>query len=76
MKLIAWTIRYPGREDILGVTTIADLRDVLRVLELPGRERPEFITHDMEVADHGSRVQNQGGRAEWSLTWTTVDDGS
>jgi hypothetical protein len=73
MTFYAWTISKPGRQDIKKVTDLADLRDVLRVLDLPGVAPPEFETLDAEVSDDGSYVHNEGSMDEWSLTWTKVD---
>ncbi|MCV9960366.1 hypothetical protein OIU34_00505 [Pararhizobium sp. BT-229] len=74
MTHYAWTIKAPGRQEIRKVTTLAELCDVLRVLDLPAIEPPEFVTVDMEVFDHGTYHHDEGGEDEWSLTWTKIDD--
>ncbi len=74
MTRYAWTIKAPGRQDIRKATTLAELCDVLRVLDLPGLAPPEFITIDMEVSDLGTYHRDEGGGDEWSLTWTKIDD--
>lgn len=73
MTIYAWTIKVPGRKDIQHVTTLAELCDYLRVLDLPGVAPPEFVTLDAEVSDHGTYHHNEGSMDEWSLTWTKVD---
>lgn len=73
MTYYAWTISKPGRQDIKKVTTLDELRDVLRVLDLPGNAPPEFAKTDAEVSDHGTYVHNEGSMDEWSLTWTKID---
>jgi hypothetical protein len=73
MTIYAWTISKPGRQDIKHVTDLDELRDYLRVLELPGVAPPEFVTIDSEVTDRGSYHHNEGSMDEWSLTWTKVD---
>ncbi|MDQ0323980.1 hypothetical protein QO002_006187 [Pararhizobium capsulatum DSM 1112] len=40
MTHYAWTIEAKGRQTIQKVTTIEDMHDVLRVLELPGVAPP------------------------------------
>jgi hypothetical protein len=35
MTIYAWTISKPGRQDIKHVTDLDELRDYLRVLDLP-----------------------------------------
>jgi hypothetical protein len=74
MTHYAWTIAAPGRQDIRKVTTLAELHEFLRVLDLPGVATPEFITRDTEVSDHGTYRYDLGTLDEWSLTWTKVDD--
>ena len=73
MTFYAWTISKPGRQDIRKVTSLAELCDYLRVLDLPGVAPPEFGTLDAEVHDHGTFTHNEGSMDEWSLTWTKVD---
>ncbi|MCV9997313.1 hypothetical protein OE766_03555 [Pararhizobium sp. YC-54] len=73
MTYYAWTIAAPGRQDIKKVTTLAELCDVLRALDLPGGAPPEFLTLDTEVHDHGTYTHNEGSKDQWSLTWTKVD---
>lgn len=68
MSFYAWTISKRG-PDIKEVTTI---RDVLRVLDLPGVAPPEFTTLEAEVADNGSYHHDVGSMDEWSLTWRKV----
>ena len=68
----AWTIRYPGRQDIQKVTTIADLEDVLRLLQLPGIAPAEFVTDEVAASRHGTYTYNHGGDDEWLLTWTHI----
>ena len=72
----AWTIRAKGRQDILRVTTLLEMRDVLRILELPGTSPIETIIrddHDADFEGRGLYTHNGGGDDEWSLTWTRVD---
>jgi hypothetical protein len=71
MTYYAWTIAAPGRQDIRHVTTLAELREYLRVLELVAP--PEFVKPDAGVPDHGTYTHNEGSMDEWSLTWTKVD---
>lgn len=73
MTIYAWRISKPGREDIKKVTTLAELCDHLRVLNLPGIAPPEFVTLDAEVSDHGIYSHDEGSMDEWSLSWTKVD---
>ncbi|WP_426231979.1 hypothetical protein [Pararhizobium sp. DWP3-4] len=73
MTLYAWTISKPGRQDIKKVSDLDELREYLRVLDLPGVAPPEFVSLDAEVHDHGTYTHN-GGMDEWSMTWTKVDD--
>jgi len=53
MTIYAWRISKPGREDIKKVTTLVELRDYLRMLDLLGIAPPEFVTLDAEASDHG-----------------------
>ncbi|WEZ84633.1 hypothetical protein P6U16_08695 [Rhizobium sp. 32-5/1] len=55
---------------------IAEMVDVLRILDLEGVAPAEFVTIEVEVSEHGTYIHNQGGDDEWSLTWTKVDDAS
>jgi hypothetical protein len=73
VTIYAWTVSKPGRQDIKHVTDLDELRDYLRVLDLPGVAPPEFVTLDAEVTDHGTYHHNEGSMDEWSLTWTKVD---
>ncbi|WP_426127530.1 hypothetical protein [Pararhizobium sp. PWRC1-1] len=73
MNIYAWTVKVPGRQDVQHVTTLDELRDYLRVIDLPGVAPPELTTHDAEVHDHGTYTYNEGSADEWSLTWTKVD---
>lgn len=74
MTYYAWIIKARGRQDIKHVTTLAGIYDVLRVVELPGFAPPEWLTIDAEIADHGHYTHNEGGKDEWSLAWTKIDD--
>ncbi len=73
MTFYAWTISKQGRQDIKKVSDLDELRDYLRVLDLPGVAPPEFISLDAKVHDHGTYIHNEGSMDEWSLTWTKVD---
>ncbi len=73
MTIYAWTVKVRGRQDVKHVTTLDELRDHLRGMDLPGVAPPEFTTHDVEVPDHGTYTHNEGSLDEWSLTWTKVD---
>ncbi|KQY20211.1 hypothetical protein [Rhizobium sp. Root483D2] len=73
MTIYAWTIKVAGRLDVQHVTTLDELRDYLRVMDLPGVAPPQFTTLDAEVHDHGIYIHNEGSMDEWSLTWTKVD---
>ena len=70
----AWTIKYPGRQDIQKVTTVEELADTLRVLQLPGLAPAEFLTLDVRTLERGSYFHCEGDDEEWSLTWTKVDE--
>ncbi|WP_276120393.1 hypothetical protein [Pararhizobium qamdonense] len=76
MNFYAWTISKRGCPDIKEVTTVNEIRDVLRVLDLPGVAPPEFTTLEAEVADHGSYHHDVGSMDQWSLTWTKVSGDS
>ena len=71
MTHYAWTISKPGRQDIKEVTTLPELQDVLRVLDLPGMD--VFMHVDQTMPDHGRYTNDEGSMDEWSLTWTRVD---
>ncbi|WP_421869061.1 hypothetical protein [Pararhizobium sp.] len=72
MNYYAWTISKRGCPDIKEVTTLDEIRDVLRVLDLPGVAPPEFATLEAEVADNGSYHHDVGGIDPWSLRWRKV----
>lgn len=77
MTHYAWTIRVHGWHDLQKVTTLAELRDILDILELPGIAPPDWVIMDSgsnEVAGHGRYTHNEGGKDEWSISWTLVDD--
>ena len=67
----AWRISKPGRQDIKEITTLPELQDVLRVLDLPGIA--VFMRVDQTLPDQGSYTNDEGSMDEWSLTWTKVD---
>jgi hypothetical protein len=71
MTNYAWTISKPGRQDIKEITTLPELQDVLRVLDLPGIA--VFMNVDQTIPDQGSYTNDEGSMDEWSLTWTKVD---
>lgn len=73
MTIYAWTIKLPNRRDIQHVTTLEELHDYLRILELPGVTTPEWVTTELETSEHGTFTHNEGSMDEWSLTWTKVD---
>jgi hypothetical protein len=73
MTIYAWAIRVLGRQDVKHVTTLDELREYLRVMDLPGVATPEFTTRDAEVHDHGIYTHNKGSVDEWSLTCTKID---
>jgi hypothetical protein len=73
MTIYAWTIKVPGRKDIQHLTTLSELHDYLRVLDLPGIATPEWVTVELESSEHGTYTHNEGSKDEWSLTWTKVD---
>lgn len=72
MTHYAWTISKPGRQDIKEVTTILELQDVLRVLDLPSTD--VFMHVDQTMSDNGRYTNDEGSMDEWSLTWKKVDD--
>lgn len=77
MTHYAWTIKVQGWHDLQKVTTLAELHDILDILQLPGIAPPDWVIMDAwgaEVAGHGRYIHDEGGRNEWSLSWTTVDD--
>ncbi|WP_426240142.1 hypothetical protein [Pararhizobium sp. DWP1-1-3] len=59
--------------DIKKVGDLEELRDYLRVLDLPGAAPPELVTTDAKVSDHETYTHNEGSMDEWSLTWTKID---
>lgn len=65
MRIYAWTVKVHGRPDIKHVTTLDELRDYLRGMDLPGVAPPEFATHGAEVHDHGTYTHNAGSMDEW-----------
>jgi hypothetical protein len=71
MTFYAWTISKPGRQDIKEVTTIPEMQDVLRVLDLPGIA--VFMNNDQTLPDHGAYTHDESSMDEWSLMWTKVD---
>ena len=76
MTHYAWTIRARGRRDILRVTTLAEMQGNLRILELPGLAPPDWFIGDGwsdDIPDQGHYTHNEGGKDEWSLTWTKVE---
>ncbi len=79
MAHYAWKIKANGRRAIRRVTTLPELHDTLQILRLPGIAPPEWVIKDALRDQRGSRgryVHNEGGRDEWSLVWTKVDDAS
>ena len=52
------------------VTTLPELQDILRVLDLPGIE--VFMHMDQTIPDCGRYSNDEGSMDEWSLTWTKV----
>ena len=72
MTFYAWTITVPGRQVMKEVTTLPELQDVLRVLDLPGTDL--FMHVDQRMPGHGRFTNDGGSMDEWSLTWTKVDD--
>jgi hypothetical protein len=77
MTHYAWTIRVHGWHDLQKVTTLAELHDILEILELPGVAPADWVTMDAwsnEIKGHGRYTHDEGGKDEWSISWTTVDD--
>jgi sulfur carrier protein ThiS len=76
MTHYAWTIKARGRPDIRKVTTLAELLDILQVLNLPGLAPPDWVIMEVDgdVASHGHFVHSEGSKDEWSLTWTKLDE--
>lgn len=77
MTHYAWTIRVHGWHDLQKVTTLADLHDILQILELPGIAPPDWLVMGIwsdEIAWHGRYTHNKGCKDEWTLTWAKVDD--
>lgn len=78
MAHYAWTIKAKGRQDVAKVTTLAELEDVLRVLDLPGLMPADWVVmlaESPQSPDHGHYVHNEDGDDQWSLTWTKVGTG-
>lgn len=74
MTHYAWTIEAKGRQPIKKVTTVREMEDVLRILDLPGVAPPDWVLLEAGHDEHGSYTHNEGGDDEWSLKWTKVDD--
>lgn len=75
MTHYAWTIRVHGWHDLQKVTTLAELHDILDMLELPGIAPPHWAIMDSgSVTGHGRYTHDEGGKDEWSISWTLVDD--
>jgi hypothetical protein len=72
MIFYAWTISKRGCPDIKEVTTVVEIRDVLRVLDLPGVAPPDFTTLEVQVADNRSYQHDVGDMDQWSLTCRRV----
>lgn len=73
MTLYAWTITMAGRKNVKHVSSVTELNDCLRVLELPGLASPERMTVELQASEHGVYTYGQGTVDEWSLTWAKVD---
>jgi hypothetical protein len=76
MTHYAWTVRARGRQDIQRVTTLAEMQETLRILELPGVAPPDWIVANIwsdNIPAHGQYTHDEGGKDEWSLIWTKVD---
>jgi hypothetical protein len=71
MSIYAWTISVPGRQVMKEVTTLPELQDVLRVLDLPGIA--VFMQIDQTIPDHGTYTNDEGTMDEWKLSWTRID---
>ena len=71
MTFYAWKISVPGREVMKEVTTLPELQDVLRVLDLPGIV--VFMQVDQTIPDHGTYTNDEGTMDEWTLSWTRLD---
>ncbi|WP_426124521.1 hypothetical protein [Pararhizobium sp. PWRC1-1] len=71
MTFYAWTISVPGRPDMEEVTTLPELQDVLRVMDLP--DTALFMQPDQLMPDRGTYSNDEGSMDEWSLTWTKLD---
>lgn len=77
MAHYAWTIKTHGRRAVRRVTTLPELHDVLQILKLPGIAPPEWVIKAAwrdQRGERGRYVHNEGGKDEWSLTWTKVGD--
>lgn len=72
MAHYVWSIETRGREPILKVTTVKDLRNFLHVLDLPGAMSPILLAMEVNNACQGCYTQNEGGVDEWKLTWTRI----
>lgn len=72
MTHYAWTIEAEGRRPIRKVTTMDELIELLRVLDLPGVPAPGWLTLEDGTTDHGGYTHNEGGDDQWSLRWTKV----
>ncbi|MDQ0323537.1 hypothetical protein QO002_005743 [Pararhizobium capsulatum DSM 1112] len=68
----AWTIEANGRQPLQRVTTIEEMHDVLRVLDLPGVVPPDCVTWDAWNGARGRYTHDCGGDDEWSVSWTRV----
>jgi hypothetical protein len=53
------------------VTSLPELQDALRVLELPGIAL--FMRAEQIIPEHGHYTNSEGSMEEWSLTWAKVD---
>ncbi|WP_426129518.1 hypothetical protein [Pararhizobium sp. PWRC1-1] len=53
------------------VTTLPELQDVLRVLDLPCIA--VFMQVEQALPDHGTYTNDERSIDEWSLTWTKLD---
>jgi len=67
-------ISKPCRQDMKKASDLAELRDYLRVLDLP--TPADFFERDAEMYGHGRFIHQSGSMGEWSIRWTKVDDGT
>lgn len=74
MTHYAWTIEAKGRQPINKVTTAREMKDLLRILDLPGVSPPDWVLIEAGHDEHGRYTHNEGGDDEWSLKWTKLDD--